>query len=65
MECGGLSVMEALIPWMLLWCAGSCASSKKVRTLLMQKLHNLHPIAWPLEGTPSTSTTGYENLEFC
>ena len=31
----------------------------------MQKLHNLHPIAWPLEGTPSTRTTGYKNMELC
>ena len=35
MECGGLSVMEeGGTPGMPLWCAGSCATSMKVRTLI-------------------------------
>ena len=34
MECGGLSVMEETgTPWMPLWCAGSSATSMKVRPL--------------------------------
>ena len=42
MEYGGLFVKEGTrtgTPWMLLWCAGSSASSMKVRTLNVLYLH--------------------------
>ena len=43
MECGGLSVtdMTSGTPWMPLWCAGSCATSMRVRTLNAQTLYLL------------------------
>ena len=41
MECGELSVtdMGSGTPRMLLWCAGSCATSMKVRTLNAETLY--------------------------
>ena len=43
MECGGLSVtdMTSGTPWMPLWCAGSYATSMRVRTLNAQTLYLL------------------------
>ena len=51
MECGGLSVTDIRsgTPWMPLWCVGNFATSTKVRTLILQKFHNVHPVVWPYE----------------
>ena len=63
MEYGGLSVMVDIgTPWMPLWCAGSCATSMKVRTLtLLSCLMKVSTLYTPL----NLSIASYKNLEVC